>query len=148
MGVLNNSRWERFAQELAKGKSAVKAYVTAGYKPHLANPHRLSENEGIKARVAEILERAAIRTEITIEKLTEMYLEDRKSAQELGQLAVAKGATDSLAKLHGLWIEKSEHKYKFEDLTDAELETALAQRGLRGLGGRAAPGDLRSKSLN
>jgi len=32
MPPLDNRRWERFAQELAKGKTACEAYVLAGYK--------------------------------------------------------------------------------------------------------------------
>ena len=32
MPILSNPRWERFAQELANGVPAPKAYVTAGYK--------------------------------------------------------------------------------------------------------------------
>jgi hypothetical protein len=78
----------------------------------------------VLTRVAEILERAVVRTEITIERLTEMYLQDRAEAYKLGQLAVAKGAIDSLAKLHGLWIERSERKNinaSDDEQLDAEL---------------------------
>jgi len=34
---LDNPRWERFAQELAKGKTACEAYVLAGYKANDGN---------------------------------------------------------------------------------------------------------------
>jgi phage terminase large subunit-like protein len=70
-----------------------------------------------------------------------MYLEDRAAAHQLGQIAAAKGAADSLAKLHGLWIERSEHKYKYESLTDAELDAAV-ERLLAGLT-RKEKSDLR-----
>jgi phage terminase small subunit len=33
MSALDNPKHERFAQELAKGKSQVEAYAEAGYKP-------------------------------------------------------------------------------------------------------------------
>jgi hypothetical protein len=39
MGGLNNPKWERFAQEMAKGKSASEAYVLAAY----------SKNDGIRS---------------------------------------------------------------------------------------------------
>jgi phage terminase small subunit len=34
MPVLKNARHEKFAQALAKGKSATDAYNEAGFKPH------------------------------------------------------------------------------------------------------------------
>ena len=39
MGPLLNSKHERFAQELAEGKSMNEAYEAAGYKP--SRPHAL-----------------------------------------------------------------------------------------------------------
>jgi phage terminase small subunit len=122
--ILPNPRHERFAQELAKGHPASKAYVLAGYKQDDGHASRLAGNGNVLTRVAEILERAVVRTEITIERLTEMYLQDRAEAYKLGQLAVAKGAIDSLAKLHGLWIERSERKNinaSDDEQLDAEL---------------------------
>jgi hypothetical protein len=52
MGVLNNPKWERFAQELAKGITPEDAYAKAGFKAHRQNAHRLMTNDDIKARVA------------------------------------------------------------------------------------------------
>lgn len=69
MGVLQNPRHERFAQELAKGKSATEAYETAGYKGDRTAASRLSTNVNIQARVEEILQRGAARAEITVEKV-------------------------------------------------------------------------------
>jgi phage terminase small subunit len=37
MPVLSNSKHELFAQELAKGKTADAAYVSAGYSPNRGN---------------------------------------------------------------------------------------------------------------
>jgi len=54
MPVLTNAKHERMAQALAKSHSADKAYAVAGYKPHRGNAARLSANESIKARVAEL----------------------------------------------------------------------------------------------
>ncbi len=110
MGVLNNPKWERFAQERAKGKSADQAYKDAGYMANRKNASRLKTNDDIKRRIEEILERFAIRTEITIEKLTEMHLEDHEGAVRVAQYSAAKGALDSIAKLHGLLIDKQEIK--------------------------------------
>jgi hypothetical protein len=142
MGVLTNPKWERFAQELAKGITPEDAYAKAGFKAHRQNAHRLMTNDDIKSRVAEILERAAIRTEITIERLTEMLLEDREGARLAGQFAAAKGAVDSLAKLHGLWVDRHENKNKYELMTDAELDAEINRFYLKWEGRKnAAPGD-------
>lgn len=63
--TLKNQRHERYAQELAKGKSADEAYQLAGFKENRGNASRLKSNESIMKRVAEIQGRAAERAEIT-----------------------------------------------------------------------------------
>lgn len=55
MPILDHPRYEAMAQALAAGETADKAYVTAGFKAHRGNAHRLSTNENVKARVAEIV---------------------------------------------------------------------------------------------
>ena len=52
MGEIQNSRHERFAQELAAGNPADAAYEAAGYRKHRGNAARLSANEHVKERVA------------------------------------------------------------------------------------------------
>jgi phage terminase small subunit len=52
--ILRNPRHEKFAQELATGKSADAAYVRAGYRANRSNAARLSANQDIQKRVAEI----------------------------------------------------------------------------------------------
>ncbi|WFU89476.1 hypothetical protein QA644_10760 [Rhizobium sp. CC1099] len=65
MPVLKNARHEKFAQALAKGKSATDAYAEAGFKPHDGNAARLRGNERISARVDEIKSRVAEKAEWT-----------------------------------------------------------------------------------
>lgn len=65
MGLLANPRQERFAQEVASGKTASEAYVLAGYEANDGNAARLKGNERVAARIHEILEAAALRVEIT-----------------------------------------------------------------------------------
>ena len=54
MPTLQNSRHERFAQDLATGKTADAAYVLAGYRANRSNAARLGADRDIQARVAEI----------------------------------------------------------------------------------------------
>jgi phage terminase small subunit len=69
MPVLPNARHERFAQELAAGKSATEAYAIAGYKRDDGNAIRLTRNDKVKERVAELLKEAADKNGVTIEKI-------------------------------------------------------------------------------
>lgn len=72
MPALVNPRHERFAQEMAKGRSATEAYALAGYKEGRRDAaSRLSSKVNIRDRVQELLERAAERTEITIARVLE-----------------------------------------------------------------------------
>lgn len=121
MPPLSNQRYERFAQELAKGKTADEAYKEAGYKPNRGNASTLKANQSILARVAEIQERAAIRTEVTIETIGQMLLADRELARSLGQAAAAVSASEKYGKLHGLFIERAENVNINHDVTDEPL---------------------------
>lgn len=84
MPVLPNSRHERFAQELAKGRTADDAYAAAGFKPDRGNASRLTANDSIKARVTEILargaERAAITEEMVLRELAKIGFSDIRKA--------------------------------------------------------------------
>jgi phage terminase small subunit len=70
MPILDNPRHEGFAQLVASGKSEMSA-LQAGYSAKSAkqNAHRLSENEGIKARIAELKARTAEKADITRAKV-------------------------------------------------------------------------------
>lgn len=110
MPALKNPKHERFAQELAKGKSQAEAYATAGYAPSEPNASRLTSNDKVRARVAEIQERGAVRAEVTIASLTADLLRIREAGEGLRDsagLSVARASTMDIAKLNGLVIDKS-----------------------------------------
>ena len=69
MAILKNAKHERFAQALAKGKTADEAYQLAGYSAHRGNASRLSANEIIRSRVDEILGKAAQKVGVTVERV-------------------------------------------------------------------------------
>lgn len=71
MPILSNPKHEIFAQELAKGTPACTAYVKAGYAKADSNASRLSGNDKVKARVAELLEIGAQQAGITIQWVIE-----------------------------------------------------------------------------
>lgn len=111
MAALSNPRHERFAQELAKGGSQVEAYGLAGYSPHDSAAARLFGNVRVQARVAELQERAAVRTEITIASITERLLAiatKGEATSDASMLSVARASLMDAAKLNGLVVEKQE----------------------------------------
>lgn len=126
MPALANPRHERFAQELAKGKSATEAYAEAGYEESRSAASRLSSNVNVQARVAEIQERAAAKTELTVATITERLIRIADQAEALGEasgLAVARASMMDAAKLNGLIIERTEN-VNIEHVVSDDLPTA------------------------
>lgn len=109
MPILSKPKHERFAQEVAKGKTAEEAYTLAGYAPSLKNAQRLKSSEGVRARVQELLSRVAERTKKSIEDILAQLDEDREFARDCQQPAAALSATMGQAKVLGYLREKIEH---------------------------------------
>lgn len=110
MPALTNSRHERFAQELAKGKSQSEAYEAAGYNPSRSAAARLAADVNICERVASIQDRAAIRAEITVAEITARLLNiatKGESSTEAPMLSVARASLMDAAKLNGLIVDTS-----------------------------------------
>lgn len=110
MAVLANPKHERFAQLLAKGVKQHEAYEEAGFKPSEPHASRLASSGKVQARVAEILERAAIRAEITVASITEKLIaiaEKAETKDEAAMLGVARASYMDAAKLNGLVIDRS-----------------------------------------
>lgn len=130
MPVLSNPKWERFAQELAKGKSAFEAYQTAGYKPDTGAASRLSGKVSIRERVTEILDRGALRAEVTVQTILDELAEARNLALQNGQPAAAVAASMGRAKVRGLIIDRKEtgRPGDFEAMSDNELDAFIAER--------------------
>jgi phage terminase small subunit len=112
MAAKLNSRQEKFANNLAMGMTKAKAYAEAGYKPDPGNPTRLTENDRVQKRLAELQERAALRTGITIENLTADLLRVVEEADLLektpGALNAKRAALMDIATLNGLVVARSE----------------------------------------
>jgi phage terminase small subunit len=140
MPSLTNPRHERFAQELAKGKSQADAYAEAGYAPSEPNASRLTRHDKVQARVAEIQERAAIRTEITLDTIIQQLAEDRAFARTLGNPSAAVAATMGLAKVTGHVTDKVKMDAVLRDereMSDAELSHIAAAGSI----GAASPSE-------
>lgn len=112
MPTLGNPKHERFAQELAKGRSQADAYEEAGYRPSRSAAARLAADVNICARLGEIQGRAAVRTEITVAAITDRLLAIALKAEgkdEASMLQVARASLMDAAKLNGLVIDKADN---------------------------------------
>lgn len=143
MPALQNPKHERFAQELAKGKSASEAYVLAGYKPNDGNAATLKGNQRVLDRVAEIQDRATVRAEITLATLMQEAAEIQAAALKANQHSAAVAALTAKAKLAGLWVDKAENTNRNvvdpSQVSDAELAAVLKDGS--GEGASEAPVD-------
>ncbi len=130
MPVLKNAKHERFAQELAKGKSQAEAYVAAGYKPSRSAATRLAADVNICERLAAIQERGAVRAELTLADIIDELEEARQVALTAAtpQSGSAVAATMGKAKLLGLVVDKAEVEQKVE-VTDARERLARIVAG-------------------
>jgi hypothetical protein len=112
MSGLKNVRQERFAQEIAQGKSAVEAYRIAGYhaadKSAEAAGSRLLRNVKVQQRVLELQRRVAQRAEITLESQLHEAETQRLAALGANQYAAANGALKLKAELSGHLIQRRE----------------------------------------
>lgn len=86
MPPLDNPRHECFAQELAKGAPADKAYQTAGFKPNRGNAVTLKQKQSILDRVNELLnEREIIHAQATADAIKSTALTKEWIIQTLMQ---------------------------------------------------------------
>jgi hypothetical protein len=108
--ILANTRHEKFAQELAAGKSATESYILAGFKPSRKNASRLRAREDVSARVHELQLASARSTEITIASVCRELDDAVAVAKSRGQANAMVSATGLRAKLAGLMVEKVEIK--------------------------------------
>jgi len=142
MPALSNPKHERFAQLLAKGETATEAYILAGYKANDGNAATLKGNQRVRERVAEIQERAAIRTEISVASITESLLRIADKAEKLADssgLSVARATQMDVAKLNGLVVDK-------KDLTNSDGSLTPAPNVVQIVG--VAPNDDGDRSTS
>lgn len=141
MPMLENQRWELFAQAIAAGSTKGDAYIKAGYKPSPSAPSRLFENVRIKQRVQELAGRQATKIVVSRQYVVEALIENAEKA--LGRIPVKIGAegkevyvyrgdvANRAIPLAGIecemFVERREIKHltDFDKFSDAELVQIL-----------------------
>ena len=69
MPILQNERWELFANLLVRGKTQYKAYAEAGFKPSSKAATKLAANQVIRARVTELQQLAIAETSLSVQRV-------------------------------------------------------------------------------
>jgi len=123
MAALSNARHERFAQELAKGKSQSEAYQNAGYEPSEPNASRLTRNDKVQARVAELQERAVENVMLSREWVLEQLVDNATKAKLAGDFGPSNQALNLLGKELGMFVERTEN-VNIEHVVSDDLPTA------------------------
>ena len=112
MALLDNAKWERFAQALAQGMTADEAYREAGYRPNRGNASTLKAKQIIQHRVAELQSRAASDVVVTRQWLLEQCVDIAKAAREDGAYAAAVNAIKEAGVLSGERVERQTQEHE------------------------------------
>lgn len=124
MGTLKNAKHERFAQARADGNTVDESYVIAGYSRNRGNSARLNANEGVLARVREILEARRQQSDVTVETMTKRFNEAVEKADKRGSDSAVVAALNTIAKMHGLIVDK----HRVENVDTMEEDELAAER--------------------
>ncbi len=138
MPVLRNARHEKFCQELAQGKSAAEAYVSAGFRPSRQNAGRLRTRDDINERTLELQCNAARSCEVSIQSILNELNEAIAVARERGQAQAMVSASSMKAKLTGLMIDKQELRVSEGEFDESMSVEEILQKVSREAGLDAA----------
>lgn len=122
MAVLANSKWEKFAQNLACGMNYTQAYIQAGYKCTAETARRrgsqLMTNNDILTRFMEIARESSKGKVMDLNEAKERLssigrMEPQKGMDKDGRMievipsvAEARGAIESIIKMNGGFIDR------------------------------------------
>lgn len=148
MAALTNQKHERFATEIAKGRSQTEAYEKAGYKRNDSHASRLVKDGKVQARIAELRERTVAKvvekTAISRIWVLDMLRENLERAlqrvpvrgedgHEIGEYtyngSVANRALELIGKELGMFVERKDVRIttELDSLSDLELVVTLAR---------------------
>jgi hypothetical protein len=142
MPILDNPRWERFAQLIVsyvakpgEPNSKGKLYAQSGYNAKGVGQDggsaevaasRLFKYVQVQNRVQELLAEAAKNTKVTIESITDEYNEARELAKTLDNTSVMLAASQAKAKLYKLETTVIENVNSEASMPKNSREVALS----------------------
>ena len=128
MPALSNHKRELFCQNMVKGLSGAESLRLAGYADNRRNVTRMKTNEDVAQRLAELLDETIPDIKWDRQTLNNVYSGLLIEAKKSKNIAVAAKIADSIAKMNGLVIHRSEtgKAGEFDSLSDQELIEILA----------------------
>jgi hypothetical protein len=130
VAILDNVRHERFAQELATGRSATDSYESAGFKRDDGHASRLAGQGRIQGRVLELKQEAARMANLGRQDVIDMLVTDHGLARERGQMAAAIRAAELLGKSIGLFGDRPDFDPIAEEaknMTPAQMRERIVE---------------------
>lgn len=133
MPVLENPRWEQFANLVAAGNPHKEAYVSAGYKQDNANKcaNRLSKVPLIRSRIDELSTLASqfnasqtwLNRNFVLDGLRKVFVR----AMEIDKLGDANTTLKMMGQELGMFVDRADHTFHWDgdpgSLDDRQLET-------------------------
>ena len=136
-----NARQELFVQGLLAGKTAERAYSDAGYKSHRANAARMSANDNIASRLAELRKPVVKAVQVTLEGHLRDLKALRDTAEEAGQFGAAISAEVHRGKASGLYVERRSSRNDTAVAIQSEALSVLDGWLAEQLGGEGGAGE-------
>ena len=141
MPMLPSIRQEKFCRLVLRHGLPAKAYVLAGYtastpRTAYSNGHRLMKNEMIRARINELRTMTLHKSQVTVDRVLSDLALDRALARESGQFGVSVKATELIAKVTGLLVERRETGQP-GDFSGLESREAVLARARNEMGDEA-----------
>jgi 4-hydroxyphenylpyruvate dioxygenase-like putative hemolysin len=134
MSALRNSRHEHFAQLVASGKGLRESFLSVGYSAGNAAScaRRLSRNEQVRARIAELQSAAAKNAATRAVVDRDWVLSELRTIAENGE---SEGARVRALELIGrelvMFVDRTDHRFSwdgdFSKLSEAQLELVIKQ---------------------
>ena len=121
-----NPKQQRFCEEYAVDLNGAQAAIRAGYAPTHAKvtASRMLTYANVRERVDQLIIEYRERLDISLDGLTEFFVEDRQLAHKLGQAGAAVSATEKIAKIHGYMKERIsvDVNVSVSQMSDTELD--------------------------
>jgi hypothetical protein len=128
MGVLPNSKRERFCQLRLEGRTLEQAYAGAGYNPSKPAASRMAKKPDIVQRMKELHVHALNRSEVTVESIASELDAAFQFALKCKAPSAMVAAALGKAKLYGLITDKAQVQvsHNYASMSEAEIREEMA----------------------
>lgn len=126
---------ENFAREYVKTGNASEAYRQAYDAENMSDKdigneaYDLVHHPEVAPYIDKLKEKLSKKYEITVESITKEFEIDRNLARQANQMSAAIKATEHIAKMHGVYVEKTKQEVDLTPTTRIIIENAREDTG-------------------